>query len=193
MVELASSAGSRFQSFAREWIPAVGSMELPQARAVFMGFVDPSVSAKVAITPDLHEAVAAQVAAHAEKDAETRARIQEICGLDLLPAQRQIVAGVVAMLGDADTVLAGLSLIHDDASPPIPFHLVRAVDSVILDRRPYGHNQIGMNPDSDLALGDIFNALPHSRHERHPADRQNLIDLLRGHARSRDGLGVNVF
>jgi hypothetical protein len=138
LIDLASTPVFVFESFSLEWLTAVGAMDLPRAKVVLMGFIDPDVTIRIAISPDLHTTVAEQLVAVAEKDAEIKNRVRGICSLDLSPVPRQIAAEVVAMLGDTETALAGLNLIRDDISPSIPFHLTQAIENQVVERRPYG-------------------------------------------------------
>ena len=49
-----------------------------------------------------------------------------------------LLAEVIIRLGTLDAAVAGLDLIHDDASPRIPFSLMPFHENVFFDHRPYG-------------------------------------------------------
>jgi hypothetical protein len=51
---------------------------------------------------------------------------------------RLILADVVARLGTGDAMNAGLDLIHDQSDPAVPYELLRGLENVFLERRPYG-------------------------------------------------------
>jgi len=56
---------------------------------------------------------------------------------------RLLLAEVVARLGTSEALIAGLHLIHDNEAPPVPYELLRGIETVFLDRRPYaGSTQV---------------------------------------------------
>jgi hypothetical protein len=59
----------------------------------------------------------------------------------LPPQMRLLLADCVTRLGTRDGILAGLDLIHDDATPSIPPALIRNLEAVFVERRPYGSSE----------------------------------------------------
>jgi hypothetical protein len=41
-------------------------------------------------------------------------------------------------MGDGEALTAGLDLIHDHSTPAVPDELLRGIENVFLNRRPYG-------------------------------------------------------
>ena len=102
-----------------------------------MACIDPRIDPIVAGLSRFHQEVAEQLARMAQSDPAALAQIREVCTLDLEPGQREILSHAVALLGDEDTVIAGLNLIRDDAAQTAPYHLVQAIEGVVLDREAY--------------------------------------------------------
>ncbi len=84
------------------------------------------------------ELLASHIAALARSEAEVRERIFQLCNTTLPPTKRDVVSKVIAQLGAPDAILAGLNLIRDSASPPVPFDLRQGLETVLVKRRPYG-------------------------------------------------------
>lgn len=137
LVEIANTAGAGFDSFGQEWIAAVGLMDLSRARDMLVEPIDPRVEPIVPALQMFPEELAKQIARLARTNPAIMTHIREICAMDLMPGQRQILAYVVAELGDEETVLAGLRLIRDDVTPAIPHHLTKAVENIIMEHEPY--------------------------------------------------------
>jgi hypothetical protein len=45
---------------------------------------------------------------------------------------------VLTALATQDAFMAGINLVKDDAEPPIPFELLRGLEALFLEHRPYG-------------------------------------------------------
>jgi hypothetical protein len=136
LIELASGPGDGFRAFGKEWITAVAGMALPRARAVLMASVDPRLAPVVAGLSRFQLEVAEQLAVFARADPAMLVQLREIAALNVTPAQRMTLSHVAALLADDETVLAGLDLIRDQATPPVPFPLIQAIESVVLGREP---------------------------------------------------------
>jgi hypothetical protein len=152
LIEIADAAGDGLRAYSREWIAAVAQMALPRARAILMACVDPRIDATVPGLARFPQEVAEQIAQLAQADRAILTQIRESCVLDPTPVRRDALAHVVELLPDEETVLAALALIRDDATPPLPFELVRAVESVVLGREPYGGSAYTLVPRSGATV-----------------------------------------
>jgi len=133
---------SAFQHIAKEWFEAVASCSLPRAKAIMLSFVDPDArtSAGVRALPDhAINSLASCLSDLARNDASAAERIVQLTSRPLSGQQRMIVAKVIARLNSAAALLAGLNLI-DDASTGIPYEIYRAIEDVVLEKRPHEGN-----------------------------------------------------
>ncbi len=142
LVELAKSAGNGFGSFATEWVDALAALDTADARRALWSFVDPEVEDLGIRLPSNGPHDRARLATHladlARVEPRSKERIIALCATPLPASKRALVAEVIAHLGTPDVLVAGLNLIRDDANPRVPYELKRAIESVCLERRPYG-------------------------------------------------------
>ena len=139
LIELAQSGSMSRQGIGQEWIDAVATFDHPRSGRLLMSFIDPEAGERgPAVPSDLNDVLSGHIAALAEKDPKVRARILELCREKLSPTQGQILPNVLARLNSPEAALAGLNLIDDGASSRMPFELVRLVESVLVEHRPYG-------------------------------------------------------
>jgi len=139
--ELASAAGGGFQSFAAEWIDAIAALDTAESKRILLSFVDPDIP-QTGLEPHLEyyhrERLASRIVDIAQSDAGVKKRLYSLCARQLPPGMRLLLAEVVARLGTGEALSAGLDLIRDHVRPPVPYELLRGIENVFLDRRPYG-------------------------------------------------------
>ncbi len=141
LLELPGSVRGGLQPLAREWLAAVANLDLPESKRTLLSFIDPEIT-----EPDSEllnesynrELLASHIAVLARAEAEVRKRIFQLCNTELSPAKRGVVSKVLEQLATSDSILAGLNLISDSASPPLPFDLRQGVETILVERRPYG-------------------------------------------------------
>lgn len=142
LLGLARAAGNGFQVLAGEWIDAVAELDTPESKRVLLSFVDPDIE-HVGVDQQLEhhdrERLVSRVVDVARAESAVRDRLFLLCAMQLPPAIRLMLAAVIARLGTLDALVVGLDLIHDNANPPIPYELVRGLEGVFLERRPYGN------------------------------------------------------
>jgi hypothetical protein len=139
LCELARQGGEHFRYIAREWLEAVAGSPLPRARQVLLGLVDldvPNVNLDLALFDDALDGVAARVAQIAQSDDGIASRILELAAGAVLAERRVVLAKVCARMSSTRSLIAGLSLIDDDADPPIPYDVSEALEEVFLEKRP---------------------------------------------------------
>jgi len=142
LLELATAGGNGLQGITGEWIDAVAALDTPESKQVLLSFVDPDIEhLGVEQRFEYHdrERLASRIANIARAEPTIRDRLYLLCARELFPAARLLLADVVAQLGTLDALVVGLDLIHDRANPSIPYELVRGLESVFLERRPYGN------------------------------------------------------
>ncbi len=141
LLELATAGGNGLQGITGEWINAVAALDTPESKRVLLSFVDPEVE-HLGVEQDFEhhdrELLASRIVDIARPEPAVRNRLYLLCASQLTPAMRLLLADVVAKLGTRDALVAGLDLIQDHANPPIPYVLMRGLESVFLQRHPYG-------------------------------------------------------
>jgi len=141
LIELAASNPNRFKAFAGEWIDALAALDDPDAKRVLLGFVDPDIEhVNVEEHFDYHnrELLVSHIIHIARGEAAVRERLYLLCKRALSPSMRLLLAKVITGLNTRDAVIAGLNLINDDATPPIPFSLTSFDENAFFEHRPYG-------------------------------------------------------
>jgi len=126
-----------------EWIDGVASLDTPEAKQVLLSFADPEIpSSGVQHRFEHHELqeLAERIADLARADPAVVERLFSLCAYDLETERRQLLAQTLAVLGTQDALLAVLNLIRDQGNPPVPFELVRALEAIFLERRPYDNS-----------------------------------------------------
>lgn len=132
-----------FRQIAREWLEAVASCPLPGAREIMLSFVDPDVRTTIGdrTLPDYAvDFLAGCLSDLARTDPSVAERMIQLTAVPASKQQRMIIAEVIASLNSATALLAGLNLIDDDSTPAIPYEIYRAIEDVVLEKRPYGGN-----------------------------------------------------
>jgi hypothetical protein len=138
--ELASAAGGGFQSVAAEWIDAIAGLDSAESKRMLLSFVDPDIP-QTGLEAHLEyyhrERLASGIVDIAQSDAGVTERLYSLCARHLPPGMRLLLAEVVARLGASEALIAGLDLIRDNEGPSVPYELVRGIQNLFLERRPY--------------------------------------------------------
>ena len=141
LIELSRAGENRFQAFAGEWIEAMADLDIPESKAVLMSFIDPDSQQTDVEQYFEHynrERLASHIVEIARAESTVRERLYLLCNRELSQSKRMLLAEVIIGLGTHDAAVAGLDLIHDDASPRIPFSLMPFHENVFFEHRPYG-------------------------------------------------------
>ncbi len=119
----------------------LAALDDPDAKRVLLGFVDPDIEhVNVEEHFDYHnrELLVSHIIHIARGEAAVRERLYLLCKRELSPSMRLLLAKVITGLNTRDAVIAGLNLINDDATPPIPFSLTSFDENAFFEHRPYG-------------------------------------------------------
>lgn len=141
LLELVRSDGNGESKMSAEWINAVATLSSPKAQRVLMSFIEPEDD-KIQLW-DIErdhgegEVLASRIVELSREDDLIKERISQLCDVQLPTKKRLLISKVIARLGTADAVLAGLNLIDDNGIPPIPYDLRQAIETVFIERRPY--------------------------------------------------------
>lgn len=168
LIDMAKSEEKRLETITGDWIDAVGNIGTPEAIRTILSFIDPEIeqySLRLTFDYSHQERLASKIANIAGDDSSVRDRLLLLCTRKLPPQKRLLLADCVTRLGTRDGILAGLGLIHDDATPSIPPALIRNLEAVFVERRPYGssENTYTLEPQSandvrsclfDMAMND---------------------------------------
>jgi hypothetical protein len=141
LLDLARQSGG-LQNLEDEWIEALGRLGTDKARRALLSFIDPDLpSLEIAINFDHgnKDRFASQVAAWAQDDALLRQRLFTLCGTAASPTSRELLAAIMDRLGTADALRAGLGIISGRLSPTVPYDLIKGLENLFLERRPYGN------------------------------------------------------
>ena len=125
-----------------EWIDAVAVVDSPESRNLLLSFIDPELPGlpgEISLSRD--DALVARLVELARRDRIVRQRLLQLCDSNFPPARRSLLAEVVGQLGDVDAISAGLSLIDDTVSMPVPHGILKQLEGAFVERRPHGENQ----------------------------------------------------
>jgi hypothetical protein len=128
------ASGQRTEQVWEACINATAAIDDRESRELLLSFVDrddPGLSVREG------DVLAHEIAELAQRDITTRRRILELCSQQPPPARRELLARIISRLDSEEAVLAGLSLIHDQAAPPVPRPIWRQLENVFVERRPY--------------------------------------------------------
>ena len=70
------------------------------------------------------------------EDSKIKDRLYELCKTE--PSKRSLLADIISRIGTSEALIVGLSLIHDELKPSIPYELSRGLENAFLGRQPYG-------------------------------------------------------
>jgi hypothetical protein len=168
LIDMAKSEEKRLEGITGDWIDAVANIGTPEAIRTILSFIDPDIEQhSLRLTFDYfhQERLASKIANIAGDDSSVRDRLLLLCTRKLPPQKRLLLADCVTRLGTRDGLLAGLDLIHDDATPSIPPALIRNLEAVFVERHAYGssENTYTLEPQSandirsrlfDMAVSD---------------------------------------
>jgi NACHT C-terminal Alpha/Beta 2 len=154
LIEMAKSEGHRMEgSVVGEWLDALTSLDIPESKLALLSFVDPFIdNLGVSLKLDYYyqERLTSRIADLARADPTTRDRLYKLCTMPLDPQARLLLADSVTQIGAPGCLVAGLSLIRDNASPPVPPALMKNLEAVFVQRHPFGNsgNSYSLEPQS---------------------------------------------
>ena len=140
-----------------EWINAIAALDTPETRQLLVSFIDPADSGPAATaTFEREDALVARLVELARRDPTIEQRILQFCGLPLPVRKRALLSKVVASLDSAEATLAGLNLMDDNATPPLPYEIWKQIEGVFVEHRPQGKdsNVYTLAPRSSNAIRD---------------------------------------
>jgi hypothetical protein len=141
LIDIARNDAAVLRNFGREWLEAVTACPLPRARSVLLRFIDPDVDVPLGdpVLPDYSvDLLVSRITQMVRTDQAMVTRILDLTARPLISdQQRVILAKVLASLDSAQALLAGLNLIDDSAPQPLPYEFRRAIEDLILERRPH--------------------------------------------------------
>lgn len=145
----------RSDHFGDAWIDAVASLDTAAARKLLLSFVDPALPGLPAdVTFSMDDVLVAQIVNLLRKDKAVEERLLHLCGTDLPPAKRGLLAKVIGQLGTVDAVVAGLNLIDDGARDAVPYEIWQQLEDAFVEKRPSGQSQntFTLEPRSSNAI-----------------------------------------
>jgi hypothetical protein len=139
-----------------------------------LGFVDPEVAplgVELSLENQDCSRLALRIAEIANAELEAKERVRLACARRQLSfSVRTLLADVVARLGSPDALVFGLNLIQDNGEPPIPRELVRGLEVVLFDKRPFdntGGGSYALEPRSaNEVRSRLFDMLLHDDERR---------------------------
>jgi len=144
LIEMAKGEEKRLQGVTTEWIAAVEEIGTQEAIRVLLSFVDPDIEQhnfKLPFDYISQEKLASKLAEIARVDRSIKDRLLLLCTRTLPNHIRFLLADCVTRLGSRGEVLAGLNLIQDVANPSIPPNLIRNLETIFVERRPYENSE----------------------------------------------------
>jgi hypothetical protein len=165
LLDIGRRNATALQGAAVDWINAIASFSTGQAKQMLLSFVAPDISSSgIQHRFEHHEVheLASRIADMARVESTVRERLFSLCAANLNPERRHLLAEIMAVLGTQDALIAGLHLIRDEATPPVPFEIVRALEPLFLEQRPYGESAhtFTLEPrDADAIRRQLFEML----------------------------------
>lgn len=154
--EIAGLLGDKLKQIWEEWIKAIAALDSPESKQLLLSFIDGTANEFPANTGvDYHESnlLASRIADMALAEDEIKRHILRLCDTQLSTTKRSLLSQVLARLGTLDAVFAGLSLIDDSGNPSVPYGVLKAIEAVFLERRPYGKAE------------SVYTLVPHGANE----------------------------
>jgi hypothetical protein len=143
------------QQLGDAWIKAVAAVDTPESRNLLLSFVDPHLPGlPVAAEFGRDDVLVGRIVELIKRDKAVEQRVLQICETELPPMKRLLLARVVGQFGSLATVLAGLELIDDGATPPVPYELRNQLEAATVEKRPVGgsDNTYTLEPRSSNAI-----------------------------------------
>lgn len=150
--------GSRMRpadQFGDAWINAVAAIDTPEAHDVLVSFVDPGLPGfPPEVISSREDVLVARIADLARRSRALQERLFDLCDAELPSVRRGLLAKVVGRLGSLEAVSAGLNLIDDADSTPIPYEIWMQLEEAFVERRPCGEspNTSTLEPRSSNAV-----------------------------------------
>ena len=140
LCKLASDAQT-FEQCEDSLINAVATLDMPPARDLLLGFVDPDKHGIVLTRhPHRESLLVTRLAKLAERRPELAARLRQLCERDLPELNRHVLSEVMNRIGTPEALAANLNLIDDAKASPVPQGIWNQLESAFVERRPYGHD-----------------------------------------------------
>ncbi len=141
LLDISTKYGSGLNQLKGEWVEAIAVLNTSKAKQILLSFIDSKIELfKGQLNFEYHdrERLAEYIADITREDSKVRDRVYELCKTEHSPVARSLLAGVVSRIGTSEAFVTGLSLIHDQRKPAIPYELSRGLESAFLGRQPYG-------------------------------------------------------
>ena len=141
LCQLAGADGSGLKQIEEEWIEAIAALGGSESKRILLSFVDPEAegfSVEVSFDHNGGELLASRIVELAQAETGIRQRILMLCDMQLSTTKRLLLSKVITQLDTLDAAFSSLSLIDDSATPSVPYDLWEALETVFLERRPYG-------------------------------------------------------
>ena len=140
LYELASDTQT-FEQCEDNFIKAFARLDMPRARELLLGFVDPDIRGISLIRrPRYEDGLIAQLTELAQHGPDVAARLQELCLRDLPELNRHVLSKVMERLGTPEAHVANLNLIDDAKPSPVLQGIWDQLKNAFVERRPYGQN-----------------------------------------------------
>jgi len=139
LLELATNYGKVFDQIKSEWIAAIATLNTSRAKQIFLSFIDSNIEPfKGQMNLEYHdrERIAGYIADIAHEDSKMKDRLYVLCKEG--SSKRSLLADIISRLGTSEALIVGLSLVHDQLKPSIPYELSRGLENAFLGRHPYG-------------------------------------------------------
>jgi len=139
LLGLPARYGQALDQIKIEWIDAIAALNTSKSKQILLSFIDPNVEPfKGQQNFEYHdrERVAGYISDIAREDSKIKDRLYELCKTE--PSKRSLLADIISRIGTSEALIVGLSLIHDELKPSIPYELSRGLENAFLGRQPYG-------------------------------------------------------
>lgn len=127
------------KQIAAVWTDAVAAIGGVHSDEILLSFIEPASEDRFKFDFESYygDVLVSHIAELARVNNKTMRRILAFCDAEISPTKRTLLSKLVSRLGTSEAVVAGLKLIDDAASQPVPFDLSQAIERMCLEQRPY--------------------------------------------------------
>jgi len=141
LMEIAGPDGNGVEALGGEpWIEAIRALGGKRSNEILLSFVDPNARlfTRDFIPDHRHGDLLARLLAQcAVEDKAVKAELVRLANGDLPPTKRMFLAKVFGRSNAEEGLVEGLCVLRDDGLG-VPYELIRSIEDVFLERRPYG-------------------------------------------------------
>jgi hypothetical protein len=117
------------------WIDAVAAIGGVHSDEILLSFIEPASEDRFKFDFESYygDVLVSHIAELTRVNNKTMRRTLAFYDAEISPTKRTLLSKLVSRLGTSEAVVAGLKLIDDGASQPVPFDLSQAIERSVLN------------------------------------------------------------